>query len=186
MALRDPVAIFNADTNVEAQLVRTLLVDAGIEAFVVEDVSFVGTCALGTLPEINKPQVWVERADVQEALEFLDAYEQRREEPEAVVAEGRFCYHCGEQAREALAVCVACGKPLVEAEQDDWDANEPDRGAVREAEQGEDEQHDGLAAIRGFRKPLAWLFLAFLAGPFLLVILLASVELAARLLGVGR
>lgn len=38
VALRDPVAVFNADTNVEAQLVRTLLVDAGVEAFVVEDV----------------------------------------------------------------------------------------------------------------------------------------------------
>lgn len=33
MELREPVAVFDADTNLEAQLVRTLLVDAGIEAF---------------------------------------------------------------------------------------------------------------------------------------------------------
>ena len=68
MALRDPVAVFNADTNVEAHCVRTLLVDAGIGAFVVEDVSYVGTCTLGTLPEINKPQVWVERADAEKGV----------------------------------------------------------------------------------------------------------------------
>jgi hypothetical protein len=186
MALRDPVAIFNADTNVEAQLVRTLLVDAGIEAFVVEDVSYVGTCALGTLSEINKPQVWVERTDVEKALDFLDEYEQRAEEPETEAGEGRFCYHCGGQVPEGQTVCGDCGKPLVEAEQDDCDASEPDRGAVREPEQGEDEQHDGLAAIRGFKKPLAWLFLAFLTGPFLLAILGAIVELVGRLAGEGR
>ena len=73
MALHDPVAVFDADTNVEAQLVRTLLVDAGIEAFAIDDVSYVGTCAWGTLSGINKPQVFVERGDAEKALDALDS-----------------------------------------------------------------------------------------------------------------
>ncbi|HEV3025768.1 MAG TPA: hypothetical protein VGX76_25015, partial [Pirellulales bacterium] len=61
MALQDPVAVYYAATNAEAQVVRSLLVDAGIEAFAVDDVSVGGTWTLGLIPEIHKPQVWVDR-----------------------------------------------------------------------------------------------------------------------------
>ena len=65
MALHDPVAVYNAANNVEAHLVRNALLTSGVEAHVTEDVSQVGTWAFGLLPEIHKPQVWVERQDIE-------------------------------------------------------------------------------------------------------------------------
>jgi hypothetical protein len=187
MALRDPVAVFNADTNVEAQLVRTLLVDAGIEAFVVEDVSYVGTYSLGTLPEINKPQVWVERANAAKAWEFLDGYERRAGEQEKAVTDDRFCYHCGEQVQRGDSTCAACGRSLArpnDAQQNGND-DEPTAGVATSGEEEADDhvQQAGLAGFRKFKKPLAWLFLACLAGPLLLAILGAVLEFVARLAG---
>ena len=79
MALRDPVAVYNAATNVEAQLVRLALIEAGVEAFATEDLSNVGIWMLGLLPEIHKPQVWVERDDMARAKPVLDQYEREAE-----------------------------------------------------------------------------------------------------------
>ncbi len=42
MALHDPVAVDNAANNVEAHLLGDMLVKAGAEAFVTEDVAQVG------------------------------------------------------------------------------------------------------------------------------------------------
>jgi hypothetical protein len=39
MALRDPVAVYNAANNVEAAFVRDGLIAAGVEAYVIEDLS---------------------------------------------------------------------------------------------------------------------------------------------------
>jgi hypothetical protein len=47
MALRDPVAVYNAANNLEAQLLSNRLNEAGIEAHVTEDVSIVGVWLLG-------------------------------------------------------------------------------------------------------------------------------------------
>lgn len=110
MPLRDPVAVFAADTNLEAQLVRTLLVDAGIEAFAIEDLSYVGTCAWGTLSGINKPQVFVEREDVERALEFLAEREQRNRQLRADDEAERTCQHCGEEVEPGDMICPACGR----------------------------------------------------------------------------
>ena len=63
MALEDPVAVYNATNNIEAHLVKMWLVDAGIEAFVLEDLSTAGIWMFGALPEIHKPQVWISKAD---------------------------------------------------------------------------------------------------------------------------
>jgi hypothetical protein len=185
MVLRDPVAVFNADTNLEAQLVRTLLVDAGIEAFAVEDVSYVGTCAFGTLPEINKPQVWVERADVEKAWKFLDDYEGRVSERKTAHSDSRFCYQCGEQVSGGDSTCAACGQSL--GPPDDAQRNESNDAAregsgVEEEEPG-DVSRAGLAPFRGFKKPLAWLVLLCVAGPVLLAILRALAEFVRSLVG---
>jgi hypothetical protein len=51
MALQNPVAVYNASSNVEAQLLRSLLAESGIEAFAIDDVSQVGTWVFGLLPE---------------------------------------------------------------------------------------------------------------------------------------
>lgn len=76
MALRDPVAGYTAATNLEAHLICGLLRDAGIEAATVEDVSMVGHWLGGLIPEIHKPQVWIERADLERAKAIFGAYEQ--------------------------------------------------------------------------------------------------------------
>lgn len=67
MALRDPAAAYNAANNIEALFLRDRLIEAGIEAFVIEDVSQVGAWIGGLVPEIHKPQVFVERADLERA-----------------------------------------------------------------------------------------------------------------------
>ena len=53
MALRDPVAVYNAANNIEAHFVRNVLVHSGVEAFVTEDISQVGTWMFGLIPEIQ-------------------------------------------------------------------------------------------------------------------------------------
>lgn len=80
MTLRDPVAAYNAQNNVEAHLIRNLLETNGVPAFVTEDVSVVGLWAMGTLPEIHKPQVWIERCDADRAKPLLDDFEKQESE----------------------------------------------------------------------------------------------------------
>ena len=70
MALQHPLVVYNAADHVEAHLLCNALVDAGIDAYVIDDVSQVGTSAFGLLPEIHKPQIWVERGDVERAKAF--------------------------------------------------------------------------------------------------------------------
>jgi len=57
MPLQNPVAVYNAANNIEAQLICNFLNDAGIEAYLTSDVSQAGTWMFGLLPEIHKPQV---------------------------------------------------------------------------------------------------------------------------------
>jgi hypothetical protein len=103
MGLRDPIAVYNAADNMEAVFVRDALVAAGIEAYVTEDVSQVGAWVGGFIPELHKPQVWVERADSERARPVLDNYEERA------------AHLRGDRASAALAeppvevVCDRCG-----------------------------------------------------------------------------
>ena len=101
MAFRDPVAVYNAANNLEATFVRDALVAAGVEAFVIEDVSQVGTWVGGLIPEIHKPQVWVERDDIGRAVPLLEDYERRaarRRSSEATAGAPvqAVCEECGE------------------------------------------------------------------------------------------
>jgi hypothetical protein len=102
MALRDPVAGYNAATNLEAHLICGLLRDAGIEAATVEDVSMVGHWIGGLMPEIHKPQVWIERADMERAKPILDAYEQRPSQQAKSTSDtwpiGVTCEECGKRS----------------------------------------------------------------------------------------
>ncbi len=83
MPLRDPVAVYNAANNPELYLVQNALEAAGIEAHITEDASLVGMSALGIIPEMHKPQVWVDRADLEKAKPILDEFERRKAELEA-------------------------------------------------------------------------------------------------------
>jgi hypothetical protein len=133
MSLREPVVIYTAASNVEAQLVRNALIKSGLQAFVTEDVSQVGTWMLGLMSQIHKPQVWVDRADVQRVRPVLEEFERRATElrdPEA--AEGTrggppikvMCETCGEYSifpgvqRGSVQQCQFCGA-YVDVENDE-------------------------------------------------------------------
>jgi Putative prokaryotic signal transducing protein len=124
MALREPVAVYTAANNVEAHLIRNALMQSGLEAHVTEDVSQVGVWMLGLVSQIHKPQVWVEKADVERACPILEEFERRDGElrdlevPEGTRA-GRpievTCEHCGEISvypavqRGSVQQCLFCG-----------------------------------------------------------------------------
>ena len=189
MALRDPVSVFDADTNVEAQLVRTLLVDAGIEAFAIDDVSYVGTCAWGTLSGINKPQVFVERDDAERALDFLDSYEDRIRERQTVPTDDQFCHHCGERIEPGATACAACGQSLDSSDDAEEDRSDDHTGPVTAEQDGangvvpHEIPSESLATFRSFKKPLAWMFVICLVGSLLFQVITAVVEVVGRLMG---
>ena len=123
MPLTDPIAAYNAASNMEAHLICQALEADGIPAMVIEDVSTAGFWMLGTLPEIHKPQVWIERADADRAKLVLDAYESQAAlrrtaaetsaDPTPVVT---VCEECGQEAtfpsaqRGTVQVCPHCGE----------------------------------------------------------------------------
>ena len=105
MSLRDPFAAYNAGSNVEAHFVCGLLVDAGVEAVVVEDLSQVGVWAGGLVAEIHKPQVWIERADIERARPVLTEYERRAAARRLAERGG-----AGAAGPPVEVVCEECGK----------------------------------------------------------------------------
>jgi len=119
MALSDPISAYNAASNIEAHLVRQMLEEAGIEAHVVEDTSVVGLWFGGALPEIHKPQVWIERADAERSAPVLAAYEDEAERRRREFAEGDpvvvTCEACGAAEMfpahqiDSVQSCPACG-----------------------------------------------------------------------------
>ena len=145
MKLNDPFAAYNAATDHEAQMVRLALMDAGIAAFVIEDQSIVGTWVFGYIPEINKPQVWIERADIDRAKPVLDQFEKRNlqlrmddaDEDDDTAAEIEVqCEECGEYdfypavQKGSVQVCWHCKSyvDVEEGKEDDWiegEAEEP-------------------------------------------------------------
>lgn len=103
MPLRDPVAAYIAATNIEAHLIRGLLVDAGIEAAVEEDVSQIGAWMFGLASQLHRPKVWIERADLARAETIVAQYEQD-------CAARRSAEQVGTAAAGLIAViCEECG-----------------------------------------------------------------------------
>jgi uncharacterized membrane protein YhaH (DUF805 family) len=127
VAFRDPLAAYNAASNLEAHLVCDLLLEAGIDALVIEDVSQAGTWLGGMTPEIHKPQVWIERADADRAAPVLAEYERKLAERQDDTGEGIqvTCEECGKRStfpaamRGLVETCWHCGE-YVDVE--------PDRG----------------------------------------------------------
>jgi hypothetical protein len=106
VAISDPVAVYNAKNDIDAHLVCEYLQNHGIESHVTRDDSLVGTWRL--LPEIQKPQVWIDRSAVEAAKPLLMKYEQRQR-LHATPAEGS-----AERERDYIeVVCEECGKTSV-------------------------------------------------------------------------
>ena len=91
MALQDPVAVYDAASDIEAQQICNLLNEAGVEAYLTEDDAQVG--------QVMKPQVWVDRSAIDRAQPMLQEYERRQQRGTA-------------QADDAVveSVCEECGK----------------------------------------------------------------------------
>jgi hypothetical protein len=119
MGLRDPIAVYNAATNIEAHLICSILTNAGIEAYASKDVSPGGLWMFGTLPEIHKPQVWANRSDIGRVKPLLDDYEGRlaaRQAASEAMPDVTFpCEECGKsvtfpaQRRGHVETCPHCG-----------------------------------------------------------------------------
>jgi len=124
MELRDPVIAYDAATNVEAQLVKMLLTEAGIDAFASEDHSTAGLWMFGVMPEIHKPQVWVSSEDHDRAQLLLQEYEQQAAERRLPGASSEasagpaievVCEECGKQSslpssqKGSVQDCPHCG-----------------------------------------------------------------------------
>jgi len=142
MPLKDPVAVYNAAKNTEAQNVCFALQQSGIEAHVIEDFSPGRMWAFGALPEIHKPQVFVERDDVERAVPVIEEFEQTRRRRQAegedaaaadkpVEAE---CESCGKRAtfpasrRGTVETCPHCGAYLDVPGDDEFDWSEAETG----------------------------------------------------------
>lgn len=119
MALQDPVVAYDAANNVEATIVRDTLADAGIEAFAVEDLTPIGTWMFGLLPGIHKPQVWIERANLDRARPVLEEFEREASSRRRAAGDGESidveCEECQNVSRYApscrghVEVCSHCG-----------------------------------------------------------------------------
>jgi len=111
IALKHPVAVYTAATNVDAHLVAGHLTAAGIDAVAVDDMSPGGMYSLGTLPELHRPQVFVDSSRQTEAGEFLN-----ESEIHTSPSEEQYCYHCGAGCDRNSIECGSCRMKL------DWDS----------------------------------------------------------------
>lgn len=137
MALTDPFAAYNARDSMEAHFVCGLIQDAGINAWVIDDVSSIGLSGwTGPMPELHKPQVWVERADAERVKPVLDDYEQRLRERRAQAKRGPdagdetievTCDGCRQASsfpadrRGSVELCPHCGRYVDVDDSDDED-----------------------------------------------------------------
>jgi hypothetical protein len=108
---KSPVAIHTPRSNIDAQLITQALINSGINAATVEDISVVGQYALGTLDGIHKPQVFVDEVDVERAKRFIAEYQSVDRSTQI----REYCYYCGftfENRNGIDEVCPECGENL--------------------------------------------------------------------------
>lgn len=100
MDFTQPIIVYSAATNVEAHLIVEMLHASGIPAYAVEDQSGVSLWAFGTISQFHKPNIWVDQATADSALQLIHAFEDKKQQREANAA----------GPGEIEAVCEECGK----------------------------------------------------------------------------
>ena len=77
-AMADPVLAYTANDNLELHSVVTWLHSGGVRAYAVEDNCGASLYVFGTISQFHKPQVFVDKADLEEAGELLRQFEAKR------------------------------------------------------------------------------------------------------------
>ncbi|MEP3478461.1 MAG: hypothetical protein ABJZ55_04380 [Fuerstiella sp.] len=104
--LEDPVVVCVSGSNHEAQITVAKLQASGIPAVTVEDMSPAGMISIGTLPEIHRPQVFVSRAVLEDAIAII------ADDSQTVGGDDEtpsYCYHCGSPNSDDKTTCLDCG-----------------------------------------------------------------------------
>jgi hypothetical protein len=107
----DLVNVYLARDDLEAQFLRNVLAEVGIEANVVGDVA---ARLVGVMPNAaHVPCLWVRQVDETRAREVLAEYEQKQREPRAPEETGTTwkCAACGESVDEEFELCWNCQNP---------------------------------------------------------------------------
>ena len=78
-AMANPVLAYTANDNLELHSVVTWLHSGGVRAYAVEDNSGASLYVFGTISQFHKPQVFVDKADLEEAGELLRQFEDKRD-----------------------------------------------------------------------------------------------------------
>ncbi len=103
--------VYLAASLLEAEFLRNVLVEAGIEA----RVSGVGSIMAGMVPnEEAAPCLWVRRRDAEKAKEILADWEQVHARPhrdDEPAESGWKCSACGETVEEDFELCWNCETP---------------------------------------------------------------------------
>jgi hypothetical protein len=98
--LVDPVPAYTANGNLEAHSAVTWLESNGVRSHAVEDNSGVSLFMFGTISQFHKPQVFVDRQDLERAGDLLRQFEvqrdKRRQELDDAPPIKSECEECGE------------------------------------------------------------------------------------------
>jgi len=102
MALKDPIAVYTAESNAIAYLAKQYLESAGINAFVSEDNSPVGIGPFGNVVGIHQPQIFVEKSDAEKSWRLLKEFDLKKQESKADLK--------SQEPKTIEALCEECGQ----------------------------------------------------------------------------
>ncbi|WP_020468281.1 putative signal transducing protein [Zavarzinella formosa] len=124
MAIANPVEVYAASSPQEAQLLKDLLSEAGINAEITEDVTPDGEWMGVSAAPYHSSRMWVDDEMAETAAEILREYEQQRdkklearEEAAVHLVEAR-CEECGQISTFSAALrgtvqeCPKCGASM--------------------------------------------------------------------------
>jgi len=100
MDLKDPIALYTAESNIESHVIVAMLNSHGIAAMAVEDQSGVSLWEFGRLTQFHKPKVWVDKCDELAAAELILDFEQRKQKRDTQYVKNA----------DIIATCEDCGK----------------------------------------------------------------------------